>query len=80
VDTLAAVLGHWLAQIDLPSLGQEGPDDLRQLLRMTFVLLPVGFAVGILGHLSGSKTLVAAGIAIVMIGAAFFFVASVSFG
>jgi hypothetical protein len=74
------VLAQWLAQIDLPSLNSDGPDDLQTLITASFVLLPVGFAIGVLGHLTGSKTLVGTGIAIVMAGGAFFLVASASFG
>lgn len=56
-----------LAQIDLPSLGRDGPEDLQRLLRAFFVLFGVGFLVGALGHLSDSRTLKAAGIAMIML-------------
>ncbi len=55
-----------LAQIDLPSLGREGPEGLQRLLRVFFVLFGLGFLVGALGHLSDSRTLKAAGIAMIM--------------
>ena len=55
-----------LAQIDLPSLGREGPEGLRRLLRIFFVLFGVGFLVGVLGHLSDSRALKAAGILMIM--------------
>ncbi len=55
-----------LAQIDLPSLEREGPEGLQRLLRVFFVLFGVGFLVGALGHLSDSRTLKAAGIAMIM--------------
>jgi len=64
-----------LAQVSLPSLGQEGPDDLRRLLSMFLVLMGVGFLVAIVGHLVRSRTLVAIGLALVFLGTGVFMVA-----
>jgi hypothetical protein len=57
-----------LAQIDLPSLGREGPEGLQRLLRAFFVLFAVGFLIGALGHLFRSRALRAVGIALIMLG------------
>ena len=64
----------WLAQgpSNFPGGGSE---DLESLLLAFYVLFGTGFLVGILGHLFDSKTLRAAGIALVFIGTAVFFVA-----
>ena len=64
-----------LAQIDLPGLGREGPDDLRQLLSAFYVLFGLGFFVAVLGHIVRSRGLQAAGIAMVMVGTVLFMVA-----
>jgi hypothetical protein len=64
-----------LAQIDLPGLGREGPDDLKQLLRAFYVLFGVGFLVAVVGHVVRSRALQAAGIALVMAGTVLFIVA-----
>ena len=64
-----------LAQIDLPGLGREGPDDLRQLLRAFYVLFGVGFFVAVAGHIVKSRPLQAIGIALVMLGTVAFVVA-----
>ena len=69
-----------LAQIDLPGLGQEGPDDLNQLLSTFYVLFGLGFLVGVLGHLFDSRTLRAAGIAMVMLATLAFLLAVGSHG
>ena len=58
-----------LAQIDLPSLRQEGPEGLQRLLRAFFVLFGAGFLVGALGHLFQSRALRAVGIALIMLAA-----------
>jgi hypothetical protein len=55
-----------LAQIDLPSLGDEGPEDLEDLLSLFYWLFGAGFLVGVLGHLFDSRLLRATGIAMVM--------------
>ncbi|MEA2332691.1 MAG: hypothetical protein QOH58_2829 [Thermoleophilaceae bacterium] len=69
-----------LAQVDLPGLGQEGPGDLRSLLNASFILLSVGLVLGVLGHLTQLRGLVATGIALVFAGAACFVVAVGQFG
>jgi hypothetical protein len=69
-----------LAQVDLPSLGREGPADLRTLLTISFVLLPVGFAIGVLGHLTGIRALVATGVGVILVASAFFVIAVGQFG
>jgi drug/metabolite transporter (DMT)-like permease len=71
-----AALRAVLVQVpDLPSLRNEGPDDLRLLLDWFFILLGVGFAVGVAGHLFKSRALVAAGIALIFVGTAAFLIA-----
>jgi hypothetical protein len=64
-----------LAQIDLPSLGREGPDDLEQLLTIFYVLFGAGFLVAVTGHVVASRVLQAIGIAMVMAGTVLFMVA-----
>ena len=59
----------------LPGLGQEGPEDLRLLLGVFYLLLAVGLVTGILGHVIRSRTLVAAGVAIIFVGTGFFLAA-----
>ena len=71
---------HILLAVDLPGLGEAGPDDLRSLLTASFVLLTIGMVLGVLGHLTQLKALVATGIALVFAGAAFFVVAVGQFG
>jgi hypothetical protein len=71
---------HLLAAVDLPGLGEAGPDDLRALLTASFVLLATGLVLGVLGHITQLKALVATGIALVFAGAAFFVVAVGQFG
>jgi hypothetical protein len=61
-------------------LGQSGPDDLRSLLTVALVLMGSGMALGILGHLTQLRGVVAAGVALVFVGAAFFVVAVGQFG
>ena len=75
------MLAAWLAQgPDLPGLGDEGPNDLQGLLTLCFILLGAGFGVGVLGHLTRSRTLVAIGITVVMLGSAAFVVAVGRYG
>jgi hypothetical protein len=75
------VLDAWLAQgPDLPGLGDEGPGDLGSLLNLCFILLVAGFAVGVVGHITRSRTLVAIGIAVVMVGSAVFVLAVGRYG
>jgi hypothetical protein len=57
-----------------------GPDELRALLTASFVLVTVGMVLGVLGHLTQLKAVVAAGVALVFAGAAFFVVAVAQFG
>jgi hypothetical protein len=61
-------------------LGQSGPDDLRSLLTVALLLMGSGMALGILGHLTQLRGLVAVGVALVFAGAAFFVVAVGQFG
>jgi hypothetical protein len=58
----------------------SGPDDLHSLLTASFVLLGAGLVLGALGHLTQLKPVVATGIALVFVGAAFFVVAVGQFG
>jgi hypothetical protein len=71
---------HFLLAVDLPGLGAAGPDDLHSLLTASFVLVAVGMAVGVLGHITQLKPMVVTGIALVFAGAAFFLVAVGQFG
>ena len=64
-----------LAQIDLPSLGREGPDDLEQLLAGFYALFALGFLVAVAGHVVKSRVLQGAGIAMVMLGTLLFILA-----
>jgi hypothetical protein len=66
--------------MDLPGLGAAGPDELHSLLNVSFILLGAGLVLGVLGHLIQLKGLVATGIALVFVGAAFFVVAVGQFG
>jgi hypothetical protein len=74
------LLAALLAQVDLPGLGQEGPDDLRSLLTMSFILLAVGFVIGVIGHVTQLRPLVIAGIVIIFVATAFFVVAVGEYG
>ena len=75
------MLAVWLAQgPDLPGLGDKGPDDLGGLLRLCFILLIAGFGIGVLGHLTRSRALVAIGITVVMVGSAVFVLAVGRYG
>jgi len=71
---------QFLLAVDLPGLGETGPDDLHSLLTASFVLLGTGLVLGALGHLTQLKALVAIGIALVFAGGAFFLVAVGQFG
>ncbi len=64
-----------LAQIDLPGLGREGPEDLQQLLAGFYALFGLGFVVAVAGHVVKSRVLQGAGITMVMVGTALFVVA-----
>lgn len=52
-----------------------GPGDLERLLSAFYLLFGGGFLIAVIGHLAGSRTLVMAGIALVFLGTAAFFVA-----
>jgi hypothetical protein len=58
----------------------SGPEDLHSLLTASFVLVGAGMVIGVLGHLTQLKPVVATGIALVFVGAAFFVVAVGQFG
>jgi hypothetical protein len=58
----------------------SGSEDLHSLLTASFVLVGAGMAVGVLGHLTQLKPVVATGVALVFCGAAFFLVAVGRFG
>lgn len=79
-DTFAVLLAALLAQVDLPGLGQEGPDDLRSLLTISFILLAVGFVIGVIGHVTQVRLLVIAGISVIFVATAFFVVAVGQYG
>ena len=64
-----------LAQVDLPGLGREGPDDLQRLLGAFYALFGVGFLVAVTGHVVRSRVLQGLGIALVMGGTVLFIVA-----
>jgi hypothetical protein len=69
-----------LTAIDLPGLSDSGPSDLRALLTTSFVLVTAGMVIGVLGHMTQLKAVVATGVALVFCGAAFFVVAVGQFG
>jgi hypothetical protein len=58
----------------------SGSDDLHSLLTASFVLVGAGMVVGVLGHLTQLKAVVATGVALVFCGAAFFVIAVGQFG
>jgi hypothetical protein len=75
------LLAALVAQIpDVPGFGDEGPDDLESLLTLCFVLLGLGFGIGVLGHIIRSRVLVAIGIAVVMVGTVVFALAVGRYG
>jgi hypothetical protein len=69
-----------LGQIDLPSLNSEGPDGLRSLMTASLFLLPTGFVIGVIGSLTGSRTIVAVGAALAIAGSLVFLVAVAQYG
>jgi hypothetical protein len=75
-----ATLATALAQISLPGLGQEGPDDLQQLLTIFYLMMGGGFFIAIAGHIFKSRTLVLVGIILIFTGTAVFMVAVGSYG
>jgi hypothetical protein len=58
----------------------SSPDDLHSLLTASFVLVGAGMAIGVIGHITQLKAVVATGIALVFAGALFFVVAVGQFG
>jgi hypothetical protein len=64
----------------LPGLGEEGPGDLDSLLTTTFVLMGVGFAIALLGHITRIRALIAIGVLVVMVGSGVFVVAIGRYG
>jgi hypothetical protein len=58
----------------------SGSEDLHSLLTASFVLVGAGMVIGVLGHLTQLKVVVATGIALVFCGAAFFVIAVGQFG
>jgi hypothetical protein len=75
------VLAALLVKIPgLPGLGDEGPDDLESLLTSAFVLMGVGFGIALLGHLTRTRTLVAIGVLVVMVGSGVFLLAIGRYG
>ncbi len=74
------MLAAWFAQIDLPSLDQSAPEGLRSLLDVSFLLMPIGLLVGVVGHMIGMRTVVGIGIALVMLGTMIFVVAIAGYG
>ena len=54
-----------------PGRGPEQTGDFRISPSFFFVLFGIGFAIGVVGHLTRSRTLVGAGIALVMIATVF---------
>ena len=75
-DTFApvrALAAGLLAQS--PTNFPSGPDGLEQLLGAFYLLWGGGFMIAVLGHLFKARTLVIAGIVLVSVGTALFFVA-----
>jgi hypothetical protein len=73
-------VGTLLAQIDLPSLSSKGPDQLRWLLTTSFILLPGGMVIGIIGRIVESRAVVAVGTVLILAGGAAFLVAAAQYG
>jgi hypothetical protein len=75
------VLAPLLVKIPgLPGLGDEGPDDLESLLTLSFILFGAGFGIAVLGHLTRTRTLVAIGVLVVMVGSGVFVLAIGRYG
>ena len=64
----------------LPGLGDQGPGDLDSLLTTTFVLMGVGFAIALLGHMTRTRTLIAIGVLVIMVGSGVFILAIGRYG
>jgi hypothetical protein len=58
----------------------SGSGDLHSLLTASFVLVGAGMVIGAIGHMTQLKPVVAAGIAMVFCGGAFFLIAVGRFG
>ena len=58
----------------------SSPDDLHSLLTASFVLVGTWMVLGVIGHLTQLKAVIATGIALVFAGGAFFVVAVGQFG
>ena len=58
----------------------SGSEDLHSLLTASYVLVGTGMAVGVLGHLTQLKPVVATGVALVFCGAVFFLFAVGRYG
>jgi hypothetical protein len=59
----------WLAMSDFldPDRGPEPSGDFEVEPSFFFVLLGIGFAIGVLGHITRSRTLVAIGVALIFL-------------
>jgi hypothetical protein len=63
------VLALWLAMSDFldPDRGPEPSGDFEVEPSFFFILLGIGFAIGVLGHITRVRTLVAIGIALIFL-------------
>jgi hypothetical protein len=73
-------VGVLLAQIDLPSLSSEGPDQLRALITTSSILLLGGLALGTIGKIVKSRAVVAVATVLILTGAGLFVVAIAQYG
>ena len=64
----------------LPGLGDQGPGDLSSLLTSSFILMGVGFAIALLGHLTRTRVLISIGVLVVLVGSGVFLVAIGRYG
>jgi hypothetical protein len=69
-----------LAQIDLPSLGAEGPDRLEQLIKLSFILLAAGMGIGTVGHIVKVRFIVAVATVMILAAGGLFLVAIAEYG
>ena len=69
-----------LVALKLPSLDSEGPSGVDSLIRILGVMTGFGFLLGTLGHIIKSRTLVAIGIACMLLGALAFMIAVGRYG
>ena len=63
-----------LAQFNVPSPGHPS-DALGRWVAIFFVLMGLGFIFGVAGHVIKSRTLVAIGVALIMVSTAIFLIA-----